>query len=120
MTEFRHIDTSRADGCYIDWSMEECDDTMAHPADYLFQDPDYREEDRARLAAFNRGEWRFIGIRARASILIVSGGVGTHYDMTSAGLYGIESDSGREYLESVFEEERETLLADLQCMGRAV
>ena len=43
-------------------------DQVAEPLDYLFQDPDYREEDEARLKAWRNEEWHFVGIRARATI----------------------------------------------------
>jgi hypothetical protein len=41
-------------------------DADAHPHDYLFQDPDYWQEDQARLKAWQNDEWHFVGIRARA------------------------------------------------------
>jgi hypothetical protein len=118
--EFRHFDTSRPDGVYIEWSREECPDTLKTPLDYLFQDPDYEEEDRARLEAFNAGEWSMIGIRAKASITIIRNGVGTIYTMTSAGLYGVESDSGEDYLNEIFEEEKAAIKADLITLKGAI
>ena len=48
-------------------------DQVADPLDYLFQDPDYREKDQARLAAWRNDEWHFVGIRARATIKIPYG-----------------------------------------------
>ncbi|MGA8756007.1 MAG: hypothetical protein WB611_06700, partial [Stellaceae bacterium] len=45
-------------------------DQVAEPLDYLFQDPDYRKEDEARLKAWRNEEWHFVGIRARATLKI--------------------------------------------------
>ena len=38
-------------------------DQDADPRDYLFQDPDYREQDQARLEAWRNDEWHFLGVR---------------------------------------------------------
>ena len=43
-------------------------DPDSDPRDYLFQDPDYREQDQARLDAWRNDEWHFLGIRAKATI----------------------------------------------------
>ena len=48
-------------------------DQDADPREYLFQDPDYREQDEARLKAWRNNEWHFVGIRARATIKIPYG-----------------------------------------------
>jgi len=48
-------------------------DQDAHPLDYLFQDPDYREQDEARLKAWRNNDWHFLGIRAKATINIPLG-----------------------------------------------
>ena len=45
-------------------------DPSLDPREYLFQDPDYREQDQARLDAWLNDEWRFLGIRAKATIKI--------------------------------------------------
>lgn len=115
--KWRHLDTKRADGIYITWYREELEDSDASPRDYLFQDPDYQEEDQARLEAWQAGDWHMVGIRARAEILIVRNGMGTTHTLTSAGLWGVESDSGEEYLSTVFEEEKAALLEDMRAMG---
>jgi hypothetical protein len=115
--QFRHVVTKQADGVYVTWHREECDDPRFDPRDYLFQDEEYREEDQARLDAWKNDEWHGIGIRARADILIVRNGVGTTHTLTSAGLWGIESDSGEEYLSEVFEEEKAALREDIKALG---
>src|SRR5258707_6246245 len=45
----------------------------AHPLDYLFQDPDYRQQDEDRLSAWRQDERRFLGIRAKGTIKIHHG-----------------------------------------------
>jgi hypothetical protein len=95
-------------------------DQDAHPLDYLFQDPDYSEEDEARLKAWRRDEWHFVGIRARATIKIPYGTNPQCWitsELLSPGLWGIESDSGDQYFQEVYQEEREiltTMLATLK------
>ena len=76
-------------------------------------DPDYsyleQEGFENKLKAFENGDFFYIGIKAEAEII-------TSYDgknwlinkITSGGLWGIESNSGEDYLEEVrLEEERE-------------
>ena len=83
------------------------------PLDYLFQDPDYRAQDQARLDAWRDGQWHFIGVRARATIKIPHGINARCWitsELLSPGLWGIESDSGDEYFLRVYQEEREILI----------
>jgi hypothetical protein len=70
---------------------------------------------RARMDAFERGDWGYIGIRAQATITLASesGNCATIYTLESEGLWGIESDSGEDYLAEVFEEQKVELLADI-------
>ena len=117
MIEYRMFDTSRADGCTVDFERVDSIDRDATPSDYLFQDSDYAEQDTARLAAWQAGEWYFIGIVARATITLIRNGVGTRYMLESAGLWAIESDSSAEYLDEVYREECESLRADMQAIG---
>jgi hypothetical protein len=119
MTEYRMLDTKRPDGCYVTFEQKQTHDEAANPRDYLFQDDDYRAEDQARIEAWRADEWHFVGIQAVAHVLIVRNGTGTSYTLTSPGLWGIESDSGQDYFDEVFEEEKATLLADLTAMGAA-
>jgi hypothetical protein len=91
-------------------------DPHAQPLDYLFQDPAYREQDEARLQAWRNDEWYFVGIRARATIKIPYGGNPECWitaELLSPGLWGIESDSGEEYFEQVYRDERDILLGML-------
>ena len=79
----------------------------------------YKAQDAERLAGFRRGEWSFIGIRARAHITITRDRHSTTYTLDSPGLWGIESDSCEEYLASVFAEECAVLRADIKALKNA-
>ena len=88
-------------------------DQVAEPLDYLFQDPDYREEDEARLKAWRNEEWHFVGIRARATPKIPYGinpQCWITSELLSPGLWGIESDSGDDYFQQVYQDERAVLI----------
>jgi hypothetical protein len=95
-------------------------------AGYIGADParsyeEQMEDARERLAAFNRGDWGFIGVRARAELAIpIGGGCSRLMTVESAGLWGIESDSDSDYLASVFADEREALKAELAELGRCL
>ena len=68
----------------------------------------YTKQDYARTESLHAGNWGFIGIEARAEIVI--GGVCQR--VTSGGLWGIESDSGDDYLK----EEETNQLAELRTV----
>lgn len=85
---------------------------------YLEQECFDDEEGRARLAAFHAGDWHMIGVRAVAHVTVGHYKYSTEYTVKSAGLWGIESDSGEEYLKKVFTEECSTLANDLREFGR--
>ena len=98
--------------------VETCD-PVSDPRDYLFQDPDYRADDEARLKAWRYGEWHFVGIRAWATIKIPHGSnpdCRITSQLLSPGLWGIESDSGDEYFEEVYRDERTLLIDMLQSL----
>ena len=103
----------------IEIDMVQTYDHDAHPLDYLFQDPDYRQQDEARLAAWRKDEWHFLGIRARATIKIPHGTNPECWitaELLSPGLWGIESDSGDDYFRQVYQEERDILTAMLASL----
>lgn len=93
-------------------------------AGYIGANPErsYEEQMTAaeeRMAAFNAGEWGYIGVRAKAEIWIpIGSGCYRIMELESAGLWGIESDSDSEYLESVYADERAALLDELKTLGR--
>jgi hypothetical protein len=94
-------------------------DSDAHPREYLFQDPAYREEDQARLDAWRKDEWHFLGIRGQATIKIPYGANPDCWitaELSSPGLWGIESDSGDPYFQEVYREEREILIGMLTSL----
>jgi len=71
----------------------------------------YGFQDYKRMEGLNNCDWHYIGIIAKAKILIPSN-VPTsaqYQTISSGGIWGIESDGGKEYLQ----EEAESQLADL-------
>ena len=71
---------------------------------------EYAEQDDQRVAAY--GDWWMLGIMARAEVSYAIGQGNSRLEsLTSGGLWGIESDSGAEYIETVAREE----LADLKA-----
>lgn len=76
-------------------------------------DPEYEEEDRERIAAWERDEWRYIGIFLECD-LIVSG---TVQKIRTPGLWGIEDDSGEDYFNEVAEEQYDELVGILEELG---
>jgi hypothetical protein len=73
----------------------------------------YTRQDYDRMESLNSGNWFFIGLRAEAEIVIS----GTVQRVSSGGLWGIESDSDRDYRKSVEEEELSGLREVLHGMG---
>jgi hypothetical protein len=67
----------------------------------------YLDEDAERLAAYNRGEWGMVGIRASVELHLPTGNNGGYiiHRVTSPGLWGIESDSDESYFDEVFKGE---------------
>ena len=116
--KFSRFDTSKASGVHVTFERLLIDDPDSSPADYLFQDEDYREQDQARLDAFHAGEWNMLGVRAVAHVQIVRDGHGTMFSIESPGVWGVESDSGDEYLNSLYEEEKAELMANLKTLGQ--
>ncbi len=108
----------------VTFKREECDDDSPDLS-YLEQDcfnnatEGKPNEGFDRIAAYKRGDWHMIGIRAVATIWISHGNYCTNYELKSPGLWGIESDSDAAYLESVFREECNVLQADIAAMGAA-
>lgn len=75
---------------------------------------------KARMAAFKRGAWGYVGVICRATIMLPIGGASFRMmTMDSAGIWGIESDAG-DYLQTVFEEEKAGLLDELRNLGNAI
>ena len=81
------------------------------------EDPDtsYLDQDEFedRREAYQRGEFSFVGVRAEAQVVIE----GIVQTLTSGGMWGIESDSGEEYIEEVALEEYNNLRDILKAVG---
>ncbi|MBO0715713.1 MAG: hypothetical protein J2P55_00050 [Rhizobiales bacterium] len=122
---YAHTDTKRPDGCYVQFEMiTEPDDSPDAPderddgfwpsrdpkdAGYVGADnlPDFdrlHADAQARMDAWKRGDWGYVGVRARAKCLIVVNRVGTYVNIDSGGCWGIESDAG-DYLDEVYRDE---------------
>jgi len=80
------------------------------------KNPDERQnakQDKKRLEAYYNNEWHFVGVQAVAEIRID----GLLQTISSGGLWGIESDSGDEYFDEIFEEEKKQLKDVLLQLG---
>jgi hypothetical protein len=94
-------------------------DPESRPTDYLFQDPQYRQEDEGRLAAWRNDDWHFVAIRAKATLKFPCGANPDCWitsKLLSPGLWGIESDSGGAYFQEVYQEERAILIDMLDSL----
>lgn len=74
----------------------------------------YGKQDFERMEGLNNSNWCFIGIIAKTEIRAKSGTLQT---ITSGGLWGIESDSGKDYLDQVGKEQLEGLRKELESLG---
>lgn len=83
---------------------EEADDSHLDP-----HDPEWAD----RYEAYQRDEFSFVGVRAEAQVVL--GGI--IQTLTSGGLWGIESDSGKEYIAEVAGEEWHELRKILVDIG---
>jgi hypothetical protein len=92
------------------WIPADVTDKHAH---WLAAMRENASDDYARMEAYNREEWHFIGIQAQAEIVLD----GTCQTIKSGGLWGIESDSDESYLCHVEREELTSLRGILHTMG---
>jgi len=80
----------------------------------------YVRQDYERMKSLNNGNWQYIGICAEAEITAHTfdshDGLITQ-TITSGGLWGIESDSDKDYLNSVEQEELASLKSELRALG---
>jgi hypothetical protein len=81
------------------------------------EDPDTsfldQDEFADRRAEFERGDFSFVGVRAEAEVVVE----GVLQTLMSGGLWGIESDSSKEYIEDVALEEYDGLREILKAIG---
>lgn len=75
-------------------------------------DMSYLEQDAKRREQYRQGEFDYIGVRAAVELPIPYGKDRIITRIESPGLWGIESDSGEDYFDSVFQEES-AILADM-------
>ncbi len=76
--------------------------------------PDSPEQDYQRMEALQKGNWHYLGIIAKAEVQLTSDSVQT---LHSGGLWGIESDSGKEHFKEVAAEELASLRTELDAIG---
>ena len=83
----------------------------------------YTRQDYERMERLNAGDWCFIGIRAYATISLpqtpdeIQHSGWLRQEITSGGLWGIESDSDAPYLASVEADELSDLKTQLLALG---
>lgn len=143
MTQFQMIDVpSRPQTVAIHWEMQTPTDESAGRPDTMQdgfwpsldpQDAGWIGEDataadlkRAKARAqlrYNRwlgDAWRYVGVVAVARVFIPVGGCSFRVmTLESAGLWGIESDSG-DYLREVYAEQKAGLMSELETLAAAI
>lgn len=78
---------------------------------------DSPSEDYRRMESYGRGDWCMLGLIAEAQVSVQKEGVQRLETFTSSGLWGIESDSGRDYIEEVKQDELADLKSHLESFG---
>jgi hypothetical protein len=73
----------------------------------------YCLQDYARMQSLNRGDWCFIGVRAEAAIVVD----GVVQNISSGGLWGVESDSDQAYFTEIESEQLSELREQLYTLG---
>jgi hypothetical protein len=112
MDKYRMTDTARA---ILQIEVREHIDDDADLS-FLQQEPDDADHERymrERLEAYNRGDWHMVGIDARAFVVVDH----VRQEITSGGLWGIESDSDADYLREIAGEELSSLVSILRALG---
>jgi uncharacterized protein Smg (DUF494 family) len=86
-----------------------------HPAEIR----KYVKQDYERMERLNRGDWWYIGIRAKAEIKLNTDdrGIGVVQTVSSGGLWGIESDSDASYIAEIEQEQISDLKRELTAIG---
>lgn len=75
----------------------------------------YGLQDWERAEGLGRGDWCYVGISARLEY--TNGPAGIVQTLRSGGLWGVESDSGADYLASVAKEELDNLRREAEAIG---
>lgn len=139
--QFNKLDTKRPDGCYV--HIVRVTEPEEYPTSPLERDEGFypsRDKDATgymgevtdeefneayakahrRYKMFESGELYYIGIRAKAEILIVKNGTGTLLSFQSAGVYGFESDTDKRELEDVYVEQEEELKELIKALASPI
>jgi len=74
----------------------------------------YAQQDFKRMQDYNRLEWCFVGVHAKATVQLTGD---LTQKVTSGGLWGIESDSDDSYLTEVENEQLDELKDELHAIG---
>ena len=110
-----NIDRNTPQVVHITWTRKDVyDDRCINPRE--------KDEGMTEERADDYGEgWQYIGVVAHADILVPIGGNSFRMlELDSAGLWGVESDSGEEYLNEIYEEEKAELRSQLATLGLAL
>lgn len=74
----------------------------------------YSDED---IAAYNRGDWRYIGIYTTVTVLVPLGGASFVLEFDGPGCWGIESNSGNTYLQEIGDDQIHEVRIVLAALG---
>ena len=81
----------------------------------------YGKQDYERMESYNRQDWAFIGIVAKATVRFTTSedvtGITRVHHFSSGGLWGIESDSDESYLKELAQGQLTDLRAVLDAFG---
>lgn len=95
-------------------SLEDCDGDNAQYAQL-------KGEAELRMSRYEAGAWGFVGVRAKAVVTLPIGGNSViTYTLKSAGLWGVEDDSGEDYLNEVFADQAAELVEHIKLFAGAV
>jgi len=124
--EFEPVECSECGECRDSWNS--CEYRYFNPSfNYVNKDGtankdntadeirEYVRQDYTRMERLNNGGWCYIGIRAEAEIQLTKDG--PFQEITSGGLWGIESDSNTAHLVSIEMEELADLSTQLHALG---
>ena len=74
----------------------------------------WHASDAEYIRSWQADEWRYIGIRARCTVVAEHDGMTFTAERHSHGLWSVEDNSGQDYLDEIFREESDTLKAMLR------
>ena len=118
------------DKFYEDLTEEEKDQINTRNREYTGFEPyaggeklgtkEYKEyglQDYKRMEQLNNGDFSFMGIIAHANIYLEENGRSTYQKITSGGIWGVESDSDKSYIEEIEKEQTEDLKHQLEHLN---